>query len=169
MNRLLCVLVMFAVSSLPCQADVTDNVRVVAAMTEAINNRDLAALDTFVSQDVVRHSAATPGVIVTNLDEFRAFLETDFATIPDSVQTIDIIFGSGDFVSVRATYAGTQTGSMGPFPASGKKLELPYMGILRFEDGKIAEIWVEWDNLHAMTQLGHFPPPPCDGEKSVKH
>ena len=134
----------------------------VKAMTEAINSRDLAALDAFVSQSIVRHSAATPGVVVTNLGEFRAFLETDFSTVPDSVQTVDIIFGSGDFVAVRARYSGTQTGPMGPFPASGKKLELPYMGILRFEDGKIAEIWVEWDNLHALTQLGHFPPPTCD-------
>lgn len=32
------------------------------------------------------------------------------------------------------------------------------MGILRIEEGKIAEIWVEWDNLNALTQLGHFPP-----------
>jgi predicted ester cyclase len=165
MNRLFFGLVLFAVCSQPCLADETDNVRVVTAMTEAINNRDLAALDAFVSQNVVRHSAATPGVVVTSLDDFRVFLETDFATIPDSVQTIDIIFGSGDFVSVRARYAGTQTGPMGPFPESGKKLELPYMGILRFEDGKIAEIWVEWDNLHALTQLGHFPPPPCAGEE----
>jgi len=128
-------------------------------VTEAINDRNLDALDAFVSPTLVRHSAATPGLNVTSLDEFRAFLETDIAAIPDSVQTIDIIFGSGDFVAVRARYAGTQTGPMGPFPPSGKKMELPYIGILRFEDGLIVEIWVEWDNLSALTQLGHFPPP----------
>jgi predicted ester cyclase len=158
-SRFLETLAVLAVFSTPCIADETDNVEVVKAMTEAINNRDLKALDAFVSTDVVRHSASTPGLIVTSLDEFRAFLETDFASIPDSVQTIDIIFGSGDFVAVRARYAGTQTGPMGPFPASGNKMELPYMGILRFEDAKIVEIWVEWDNVHALTQLGHFPPP----------
>jgi predicted ester cyclase len=48
---------------------------------------------------------------------------------------------------------------MGPFPASGKKLELPFIGILRIEDGKVAEIWVEWDNLYALAQLGLLEPP----------
>ena len=159
MNRSLYVLVLLIAFSLPCVADEASNVAVVEAMTEAINDRNLDALDAFVSPNLVRHSAATPGLNVTSLDEFRAFLETDFATIPDSVQTIDIIFGSSDFVAVRARYIGTQTGPMGQFPPSGKKMELPYIGILRFEDGLIAEIWVEWDNLSALTQLGHFPPP----------
>jgi predicted ester cyclase len=158
-NRSLYVLALLIVFSAPGVADEMSNVEVVKAMTEAINDRNLDALDAFVSPNLIRHSAATPGLNVTSLDEFCAFLETDFATIPDSVQTIDIIFGSGDFVAVRARYIGTQTGPMGPFPASGKKMVLPYMGILRFEDGLIAEIWVEWDNLSALTQLGHFPPP----------
>jgi predicted ester cyclase len=48
---------------------------------------------------------------------------------------------------------------MGPFPPSGRDLEIPFIGLLRIEDGKIAEIWVEWDNLNALAQLGHFPPP----------
>jgi len=54
---------------------------------------------------------------------------------------------------------GTQKGPMGPFPASHKRMELPFIGILRLEQGKVAEIWVEWDNLNALTQLGHFPLP----------
>jgi hypothetical protein len=36
---------------------------------------------------------------------------------------------------------------------------LPFIGILRIEDGKVAEIWVEWDNLYALAQLGHLEPP----------
>jgi len=145
--------------ALPCMADETKNMRVATAMMDTINARNLDALDEFVATDVVRHSAATAGVVVTNLSEFKAFLETDFATVSDSVQKIDVIFGGGEYVAVRARYVGTQDGPMGPFPASGKKLELPYNGILRFENGKIVEIWVEWDNLFALTQLGHYPPP----------
>jgi hypothetical protein len=37
-------------------------------------------------------------------------------------------------------------------------MEIPFIGIARFKDGKVAELWVEWDNLGALTQLGHFPP-----------
>jgi predicted ester cyclase len=152
------LLLTFALAS-TCVADEAENVRVATAMADAINDRDLSALDALVAPNVVRHSASTPGVVVSNLAEFKTFLKSDFATVSDSVQEIDIIFGGGDYVALRARYIGTQDGPMGPFPASGKKLELPFMGILRFEDGKVAEIWVEWDNLFALSQLGHFPPP----------
>jgi len=135
-------------------------------MIEAINARDFDALDGVVSEKVVRHSAATPGVVVENLEQFKAFLKNDVSSVPDSKQLVDIIFGCEDMVAVRARYIGTQTGPMGPFPPTGMRMELPFIGILRVEDGKIVEMWVEWDNLNALTQLGHFPPP--KGEESVR-
>ena len=46
-------------------------------------------------------------------------------------------------VAVHVTYRGTQKGPMGPFPASDKKVGIPFMAILRIEDNKIAEMWVE--------------------------
>jgi len=140
-------------------SEVRQNVQLVRAMADAINQRDLAALDGLVAVGVLRHSAATPGVVVRSLDEFKAFLRADFAAVPDSVQEIREIFGAGDLVALRATYSGTQSGPMGPFPPSGRHLELPFLGIIRVEAGKVAEIWVEWDNLAAFTQLGFWPPP----------
>ncbi len=159
MKQYVLFLVLASLCTLSCQADDTDNVRTATAMIAAINARDLDALDKLIAPDILRHSAATPDIIVTNLVEFKAFLRTDFATVSDSVQTVDVIFGGDDLVAVRARYIGTQDGPMGPFPASGKRLELPYVGILRFKDGKVVEMWVEWDNLTALSQLGHFPPP----------
>jgi steroid delta-isomerase-like uncharacterized protein len=158
MNRYLPVLLAFLVGAGTCQADAADNIGAVRGMIAAINDRDLAALGRYVAPDLVRHSAATPDVKVTSLDEFRAFLKDDFSAVPDSVQEIDVIFGTEEYVAVRARYIGTQTGPMGPFPPSGKGLELPYLGIVRLENGKIVEMWVEWDNLSALTQLGHWPP-----------
>lgn len=135
------------------------NEAIVLAMIEAVNARDLDALDTLVAASVQRHSAATPDVVVRSLDDFKAFLQADFATFPDSRMTVNNVVAAGDMVAVHAGYAGTQEGPMGPFPPSGKRMDLPFMGMLRIEDGKIAEMWVEWDNLNALGQLGHFPPP----------
>lgn len=150
-------LVFFALATSVTYAN--ENIGIVKTMIDLVNQRDLDALNSVIADDVVRHSAATPGVVVTSLDEFKAFLEQDFAGIPDSVQEVDIIFGAGDKVAVRARYIGTQTGQMGPFPPTGKRVELPFMAILRIEDDKIAEIWVEWDNISILTQLGHLPAP----------
>lgn len=158
MIRYLITVVLFLFFSLPCLAGESENIQVAVAMVEAINDRDLDRLDKYVAQDVVRHSAATAGVVVTDLEQFKTFLRGDFAGVPDSVITIDIIFGNDEYVGLRAVYSGTQTGQVGPFPPSGKRVELPYLSILKITDGKISEMWVEWDNVFMLTQLGHFPP-----------
>jgi steroid delta-isomerase-like uncharacterized protein len=147
-------------------ADSSTSEEVVLRMIEAVNTRDFDALDEVVSQTVHRYSGATPGLNVTSLDEFKAFLHADLASVPDAMQEINQMFASGDMVALHATYTGTQTGPMGPFPPSGKQLELPFIGLLRVESGKIAEIWVEWDNLNALAQLGHFPPPEMTPEET---
>ena len=135
-----------------------ENVEIVKSMIAAVNERDFDALDGLIASDIVRHSSATPGLTVSSLAEFKAFLGADLSVCPDAQQKVELIFGSGEMVAVLAHYSGTQTGAMGSFPASGKTMEIPFMGILRLEDGKIAEMWVEWDNLNALMQLGHFPP-----------
>ncbi len=136
-----------------------DNEAVVLAMIAAVNGRDFDALDTLIAADVTRRSGATPELTITSLDGFKAFLHQDLAGVPDAQQEVNVIFSGGGWVAVHETYRGTQTGQMGPFPPSGKALELPFIGLLRVEDGLIREILVEWDNLNALGQLGHFPPP----------
>jgi predicted ester cyclase len=130
---------------------------IVTRMIEAMNERDFAALDELIAADVRRHCAATPDIEVRSLDEFKAFLRSDLAAVPDAVQEVDFMVSSGPFVAARVYYRGTQDGPMGPFPPSGRRLEIPYLVILRVENGKIVEIWVEWDNLNALVQLGHVP------------
>ncbi len=134
------------------------NKAVVRQMIAAINARDLDALDSLVAPGIVRHSQATPNVMVGNLDEFKAFLEQDIATIPDSHQEIVSMIAEEDRVAVMATLRGTQSGPFGDLPATDKPVDLRFLGMLRIEDGKVAEIWVEWDNLSVLTQLGLFPP-----------
>ena len=159
MSRLYVLLVLPLLCSSPCVADEAENIELAESMVKAINDRNLDRLDFLMSPNVARHSAATAGVVVTNLAEFKAFLESDFSAVPDSVMKIDVIFGNQDFVAMRATYSGTQSVPMGPFPATGKRFELPFVGILKIDEGKISEMWVESDNVFALTQLGHLAPP----------
>jgi len=125
----------------------------------AMNARDLDALDDLVSGEVVRHSPSTPGLEVRSLEQFKAFLQADFEAVPDSVQEIRLMVAEGDRLAVWANYSGTQTGQMGPFPPTGKQVDLDFAGFLRLEDGKITEIQVVWDNLGMLVALGHLEPP----------
>lgn len=135
------------------------NKEVVRSFVAAINDRDFVALDALVAPDVVRHSPSTPGVTVENLGELKAFLREDLAGVPDAVQEIRMILAEGDRVALWANYSGTQDGPLGPFPPSGRSVDLDFAGILRLENERIAEIWVVWDNLSMLTQLGHLEPP----------
>ena len=159
MLRISGLVILVSIWAMPCSAGEAENIQVATAMVEAVNSRNLDQLDELVASDMVRHSTATDGIVVATLEEFKEFLRKDFAGVPDSVITIDIIFGSDEYVALRAIYSGTQTGEVGPFPPSGKRIELPYIGILRFSEGKISEMWVEWDNIFMLKQLGYFPPP----------
>lgn len=136
-----------------------DNKEIVLCGFEVINARDWEGLDEIVAPDYVRHCQATPEVKVRSLEDFKQYLKQENETFPDYQMTIQHIVAEGDLVAFYATYTGTQKGQMGPFPPSNKKMTLEFAGIHRIADGKIVETWVIWDNLAALTQLGHFPPP----------
>lgn len=53
-------------------------------------------------------------------------------------------------------YSATQTGQMGPFPPSGRNVVGPFAGYFRIQDGQLKELFVTWDNVDMLTQLGHF-------------
>jgi len=92
--------------------------------------------------------------------QVRSSLQKSFITsLPDQKVTTKILIAEGDKVAAYAIYSGTLSGPMGEFPATGKSTELNFITIFRIEEGRIAEIWVEWDNLTMLGQLGLFPPP----------
>jgi steroid delta-isomerase-like uncharacterized protein len=126
---------------------------------EALNARNFDAVRELLTPDFVRHSQATANVSVANAEQFIDYLKADAAAFPDSRQTLEHVVAEGDLVAFWVRYEGTQEGPMGPFPPSHKRMRLDSSGLFRIHDGKLAELWVTWDNLAALTQLGYFPPP----------
>lgn len=159
------LLVFLPSCDMPSNAKLEANKEVIRQFEEAINNQEFDLLDDLMMPDLVRHCQATPEVQVRSLEEFKALQEGFLLSIPDQRIATDIIFGEGDYVATYSTYSGTQEGPMGNFPTSGKKVELTFPTIFRLVDGKIAEIWVEWDNISFLSQLGHFPPPEAGSGK----
>lgn len=135
------------------------NKDVIRQFEEAINNQEFDLLDDLMASDIVRHCQATPDVQVSSVEEFKGLQKGFLNSLPDQRITTDIVLAEGDYVATYSTYSGTQEGPMGNFPATGKEVNLKFITIFRITDGKIAELWVEWDNISFLTQLGHFPPP----------
>ena len=141
----------------PCEV-ATENKELVLGSFEVIRGGDFDELDKMMAADYVRHCEATPDVEVTSLEAFKTYLQREAETIPNPEITITHLLAEDSYVAFWATYAGIQEGPMGPYPATGNRMEIDFAGVHRIEDGKIAETWVTWDNLAWLTQLGLFPP-----------
>jgi predicted ester cyclase len=137
---------------------VEENKALVQRFVAALNAREFNHLDELVAPDFIRHCQATPGVEVRSFEQFKDFQRQDAATFPDSQQTLKHLVAEGNLVAAWASYEGTQMGPMGPFAPSGRKMQVDFAAVFRVENGKLAELWVTWDNLAVLTQLGHLPP-----------
>ena len=135
------------------------NKQLVRAFADAGNASDLDAFDTLLAPGFLRHCEATPEIAVTTREGFKDFYRETAKTFPDQRMTLETLVSEGDRVAFWGTFSGTQEGPMGPFPPTGRRMESQIGGMFRIEEGRIAELWVTWDNLAGLAQLGLFPPP----------
>ena len=112
------------------------------------------AFDEYFSPDVVIHEYL-PG-LPDAMDRafYEQFIAGFRAALPDIHNEIGDIFAAGDRVAIRWIGKGTHTGAeLMQIPAAGKPLTAHGIYILRISDGKIAEVWNNWDDLAVMAQL----------------
>jgi predicted ester cyclase len=128
---------------------------------EGINMHDPDAWDDVLASNYVRHCQAMPPEKqeIHGLEDMKAFLKETFITFPDWHEEIQFMVAERDKIACISIGTGTQSGPMGELPPSGKKIEVVNFIIHRFENGKVAETWITWDNLDVLRQLGFFPPP----------
>lgn len=64
---------------------------------------------------------------------------------------------------IFATYEGTHDGSLGQIPPTGRRVNFDFAGVFRVDGGKLAELWITWDNMTILGQLGLLPAPSESG------
>jgi predicted ester cyclase len=90
-------------------------------------------------------------------DRFK-LLHRDFvAAFPDITITVDRTVSEADFVTAACTIRGTHLGDALGFPATGRKVEVGGLAMVRTEGGKIVESWESWNFLDLYKQLGVSP------------
>jgi steroid delta-isomerase-like uncharacterized protein len=120
---------------------------------DAVNRRDLDALDQIFDPDLINHGADPdePRGAYHFKQVFRNFI----AACPDLQVTIEDSITKDDKLVVRWTDTGTHTGApLLGVPATGKQIILTGIEILRIRDGKIVERWAENDMRYLMETLG---------------
>ena len=76
------------------------------------------------------------------------------AGFPDLHLTIDDQIAEGDKVVTRATATGTHKGDFGGVSPTDRSTVLPIIFIHRIEGGKLAERWVQFDQIGLLQQIG---------------
>ena len=84
----------------------------------------------------------------------RVGKETPTLALPDRRDLIDGFIAEGDTVWMRFKIAGTHKANLYGLPATGRRIEIPEIGIARFVDGKWQQGWYFGDELGMMLQLG---------------
>lgn len=88
------------------------------------------------------------------IEAFRKSVEFWRKAYPDfKVTVVERIF-SENAVAARWIITGTNTGE-GWHPATGKRIEVPGMSILHFENNKIKDEWIAGNNGYWLSQLGY--------------
>jgi len=88
-------------------------------------------------------------------DEVNAFR----GAFPDLVYDLQETITDGDLILGRWVATGTNTGEFMGMPPTGNTVEFAGMTTFRIADGKLAEGWVNRDDLGLLQQLGVVPAP----------
>ena len=135
----------------------TDNAKTLVDFMEAVWNRgDLDAVDRFLADEYTIHS--DPGDpwdgAVLNRSTFKERLSISRGPFPDLQFEIAETIADGDRVAIAWTMRGTQTGPLGPMPATGRRIAIQGMTVYYFRDGRITGHRQVVDRLSVARQLG---------------
>ena len=123
---------------------------------ELYNHWNLDVADEVFAADYVEHHPLPPG-FPTGIQGIKTFVTMLRAAFPDFHYTVEDIIAEEDKVVVRLTAQGTQSGEFMGLPATGKQATWAETHMCRIAGGKLAEHWVNADQLGMMRQLGLIP------------
>lgn len=138
----------------------TDNKAVFTRFHDAANTGDLdavlATIDEVAAPDLIFHAPVPMGG--SGADALKRVWTGLFAAYPDIHVEMEDLIAAGDKVIARNTVTGTNTGSFAGRPPTGKHVTYNEIFIIRFADGRMAEIWGVVDLYAQMNQLGILSP-----------
>ncbi len=126
-------------------------------LEEVWNQHNPDAVDEIYALDFVNRSA--PPGMPDDRAGLKALVGMNLGAFPDLKVTSDSLVAEGDKVVHHWTATGTHKGELMGIPATGKRVKMTGIAIVRIAGGKIAELWMESDQMGMMQQLGVVPAP----------
>lgn len=123
--------------------------------TELWSNWDFDVADDIFTDDFVMHSWGYPDIdkeaYLTNWVGFSSNVFEDYSMM-NSFKLVD-----GEYLALDDTWGGIFAGAFGDIEPTNEEIRVNGFQLLRFEDGKIAELWILYDRTPMMLQMGMMP------------
>ena len=134
-----------------------DNSAIGEAIFESWEKRDYDAIVEKMADDVMVNSPGSAEL------KGKAAAKDWYASwaiaCPDGVAGAKCVGATKDTAVMEGVYAGTNTGTFGSFPPTGRTVSLPWTNVYRFNStGKIVNVNAYLDLVTLLTQLGHMEP-----------
>ncbi len=120
------------------------------------NKHDLAALDAAWAEDAIESDQSAPADVqgrATIGEGTKMFL----GAFPDGKVEKKLAFTAGDYGVMVSTFAGTNTGDMGPMKATGKPVAITVAEVNQYAGGKYKHVWRFFNSAGMAMQLGMMP------------
>lgn len=135
----------------------TGNKAVVRKFYTMLELGDPSLVDGIIAADYINHDY--PSQEKGAIDAMRQFV-TDFRAALSNIKfDFDFQVAEGDKVVSRYTVSGIHQGPFFGIPATGKRVSWTVTATMGVVDNKIQELWMNWDQLGLLQQLGVVPAP----------
>jgi steroid delta-isomerase-like uncharacterized protein len=134
---------------------VSDNIEIITRFEHAFRAADQATIDELCAPGLADHNPA-PGHEPT-LAGFKHKVAGFKASFPDLEEDLQDIIASGDTVATRWVVTGSLRQELMGIAACGQAIRVEGMNFYRLEDGRVTDIWTQFDGVALMQQLGAIP------------
>ena len=129
----------------------TDNIEIITRFEHAFRAADQATIDELCDPGVVDHNPAPDHE--PTLAGFKQKVAGFKALFPDLAEDLRDIVAGGDTVATRWVVTGSLRQDFMGIPASGQPIRVEGMNFYRLRDGRVTDIWTQFDGIALTQQL----------------
>lgn len=118
---------------------------------EAWNSGNLDLIDELYADEYVGHSTTRD---IEGPEGRKQYIGMFRAAFSDGEIEVEDLLAADDKVVARYSWHGTHDGELLGIGPTGNQVDVGSIAITRFEDGKVAEHWINGDMYGLMKQLG---------------
>ena len=132
-----------------------NSIDIVTRFEHAFRAGDQATIDELCDPGLVDHNPAPDHE--PTLTGFKQKVAGFNSIFPDLEEDLQDIIASGETAATRWVVTGSLQQEFMGIPATGQTVRVEGMNFYRLKDGRVTDIWTQFDAVGMMQQLGAIP------------